>query len=116
LDVVLVQDWKFQREKVLEQVEEGVDLFAWAFPVLGGEREEGQAFDAEFGACRGDGADGSGAAAVSFHAGQTALCGPASVTVHDDRDMTRHRRLYGGRFSEEGVGGRGVQGAARSLT
>ncbi|MEY5013758.1 MAG: hypothetical protein RIS92_116, partial [Verrucomicrobiota bacterium] len=100
LDVVLVKDGKLECEEVFEQVEQGVDLFARTFPVFGGEREEGEAFDAELGTCGGDSADGACTTAVPFYARQTTFGGPASVTVHNDRDMTRHDLIGGGRFGQ----------------
>ncbi len=67
LDVVLVEDGQFEGEEVFEEVEQCVDLFARAFPVLGGECEEREAFDAEFCASGGDGSHGACATAVAFH-------------------------------------------------
>ena len=110
LDVVLVEDGEFEFEEMFEQVEEGIHLFAWTFPVFGGEGEKGQALDAEFGAGGGDSANSTCAAAVSFHAWQAAFRGPAAISVHNDRDVTRHDWLRDWRFGQQGTGGRGVQG------
>ncbi len=98
LDVVLVEDGQFECEEVFEQVEQGIDFFARPFPVFGREREEGEAFDPEFCACGGDSADGTCTTAVTLYARQTTFGGPASVSVHNDRDVARHGRIRGGRF------------------
>jgi hypothetical protein len=72
-----------------EQLHEAVDLARWPVPVLRREREEREVLDAEPSCRFDDRAHRILADAVAVQARESALLGPASVAVHDDRDVAR---------------------------
>src|SRR2546428_791980 len=72
-----------------EEAHQGRDLVGGPLPVVGGGREQGELADAEAGGRLDDAAHCPGAGAVTGGARQAAVGRPASVAVHDDRDVQR---------------------------
>ena len=86
-DVLLVQVLRLVCQKAFQQGHERLDLGLGAVPVFRGEGIEREVFHSEIDAGVRDLADGLGAGAVAFPAGQSAFLGPAAVAIHDDGDV-----------------------------
>jgi hypothetical protein len=71
------------------------DLAGGAAPVLTAEGEQRQPFDSLVDCGFDTSANGLGAGPVPRHARQATRLGPATVAVHDQRDMARHDRAAG---------------------
>src|SRR5712664_488366 len=79
------------RKRCLEQLHQERDLVGRTAPVFGAEGEQRQVLDAALGAGAHRGAHRLDTAAVAGDARQVLALGPATVAVHDDRDMARYR-------------------------
>ena len=89
LDAVLMQFGKIAADKKPQETHQIADFLGRTFPVFGAEAVEGQIFDAEFAGRPDDDADGFNALPMAGNARQMPLCRPASVAIHDDRDVPR---------------------------
>jgi hypothetical protein len=88
-DVVFVHLGYFGFQVAGEILHERIDFVFGAVPVFDGEGVESEVFDAEFAAGAEDGADTFDAGAMSFHARELTLLGPAPVAIHDDGEVGR---------------------------
>jgi hypothetical protein len=99
--VVTMQLRNLPLQRFREQAHEEPDLAWRPLPVLAAEREQGEYVDAAPSRRLHDVARGLDAGAVAGLTRQAASRRPATVPVHDDRDMARHGAL--GRFRGESV-------------
>jgi hypothetical protein len=100
--IVLVQLREIVSHEALQEPHEIVDLVCRTRPVLGAEAIDREIFDSEFAGRRDDVAKRFDTAAMTFAARQPACRRPATVAVHDDRDMHR-RRVDAGGLVQRGV-------------
>ena len=100
----MLQLGKIVADEATQQSHQLADLGGGPRPVLGAEREDRQDFDAEIARRAHRAPQRLDAPAMTFAARQTARRRPASVAIHDDRDVPRHREL--GRSDIEGLGDR----------
>jgi hypothetical protein len=91
LHVVAVQLSRLDVDALGEQAHKSEHLVGRAAPVFGRKRVDGQ--DVHAGVCAGnrDATHVFGAGVVSGEAWQAAPIGPATVAIHDDADVRRHR-------------------------
>ncbi len=94
-DLVLVQTLGFTAQCREKQLHQRTNLFGRALPVFTGEREQCQHFDPGFGADLDNGPHGIDTRLMACNAWQQAFLRPAIITIHDNRDMARHRRRHG---------------------
>ena len=98
-NIFLNQLWRFVFEKLFQQPHQREDFGFRPLPVFGRERVEGQEIDFELGASLDALACGPGAFLVAFDPRQTTCPGPATISIHDDRDVPRGG-LSGGRHAK----------------
>ena len=88
-DVVLVQLRGFALEIMDEIFHQRIHFVLWPVPVLDGKGIKREVFDAEFAGGADDDAGRFSAGAMPLNAGQMFLACPATVSIHDDGDMSR---------------------------
>ncbi len=90
---VLVQIGQVAADEAAQEAEQVVDLLPGARPVLRGEAEQREMGNAELERGVDRAPYAFDALAMAFDPGQAAFGGPASVAVHDDRDMAYGRSV-----------------------
>src|SRR5262249_48774599 len=101
-------------ERVSLEVHQVADLAGRPLPVLGGEREHRQVLQASFERSLDDVEQRLLAAVVALRPRQAALLGPAAVAVHDDGDVSGHRRAV--EVSQEAHGDEAGTASGRTAT
>ncbi len=90
-DVVVVEALGLTTQGLEEQIHQSADLIGRTLPVLAGKGEQGQHFDLGLGTNFNDGTYRIHARFMPGDTRHKAFFRPAIVTIHDDRDMARHR-------------------------
>src|SRR5438876_3335994 len=91
--IVLVQLRGFALEIMDEIFHQRIHFVLWPVPVLDGKSIERQVFDSELAGGANDDAGGFSAGAMALNARQVTLACPASVSIHDDGNMSWQRGL-----------------------
>ena len=84
----------------MKQAEDGVDLFRWALPIGGGQREQRERVNAQARRGGDNSPGGLRAGAVSGGSWQPARGGPTAVSIGNDGNVER----AGGRFWRDDAG------------
>jgi len=79
----------FLDDVLFEEPHEKIDFPLRPLPILAAEAIQAQLFDADAGAILDDGPHAGHSPAMAFDAGEASPLRPASVSIHDDRDMPR---------------------------
>jgi len=89
----LVQLVTLHEQGLLQEHPEGADLGAWSIEILLAESVEGQDIETELATDTHAASNGMAPGPVSGDPGQVAALRPATVAIHDDRDVTRQTTL-----------------------
>ena len=87
---IAMQFCEILADKKPEKSHQVADFGRGPLPVFRGKREDREALDAHFARGANGLAQRFDAAAVSLDTGQSARRRPATISIHDDGDMTRH--------------------------